>query len=349
MIIRSGSSRVAVVLSLLVLADSTSLVQADPKDASAKDRLVHWNEVAMNTTGLDHTPVAPGENRVFGEQFGPTRSSRAMAIVHIAMFDAVNAIDRHYTSYTGLPDAQGDISMDAAIGVAAHDTLVALYPSQTPGLDATLADDLSAIKSGKAKTNGIALGSRAAATILALRNGDGSDRPEPNVGIDFITGNAPGMWRQDPISQSPLALGAYWGQVQPFVLDSSHQFRAPTPHSLTSPAYTLAYNEVRSIGGDGIVTPTMRTAEETQIGIYWAYDGTPTLCAPPRLYNQITMHIAAQMGTDAIPLARSPGAGQCRDGRRGHRDLGIEVFLPVLAAGDRDPRVRPGHGPDGPR
>src|SRR3954470_2932183 len=105
-----------------------------------------WNQIAMDATGLDHTPVQPGETRVFGEQLGPCRASRAMAIVHIAMFDAVNAIDRRYTSYTGLPDARGDISMDAAIGMAAHQTLVALYPSQARSLNAVLADDLSAIK-----------------------------------------------------------------------------------------------------------------------------------------------------------------------------------------------------------
>src|SRR5207237_599347 len=65
----------------------------------------HWNEIAIDVSGLDHTPVAPGENRVFGEQFGPGRSSRAMAIVHIAIFDAVNAIAGGYQSYTDLPPA----------------------------------------------------------------------------------------------------------------------------------------------------------------------------------------------------------------------------------------------------
>jgi hypothetical protein len=68
---------------------------------------------------------------------------------------------------------------------------------------------------------------------------------------------------------------------------SARQFRTPTPPSLTSAEYTTAYNQVKLIGGDGIVTPTVRTEEQTEIGIYWAYDGTPSLCAPPRLYNQI--------------------------------------------------------------
>src|SRR5438132_9503153 len=85
-------------------------------------------------------------------------------------------------------------------------------------------------------------------------------------------------------------------------MQSASQFRAPAPPALNSAEYTAAYNDVKSLGGDGIVTPTSRTAEQTEIGTYWAYDGTPSLCAPPRLYNQITMHIADQMGTSSDPV-----------------------------------------------
>ena len=76
------------------------------------DSLHRWNVIAINATGLDHTPVAPAENRVFGEQFRPGRSSRAMAIVHIAMFDALDAVVGGYTSYTGTQAAPGPIPGD---------------------------------------------------------------------------------------------------------------------------------------------------------------------------------------------------------------------------------------------
>jgi hypothetical protein len=78
------------------------------------------------------------------------------------------------------------------------------------------------------------------------------------------------------------------------------------PPALNSAEYTAGYNEVKAFGGDGVITPTSRTPEQTEIGIFWGYDGTPSLCAPPRLYNQITMHIADQMGTSKDPadLAR---------------------------------------------
>jgi len=141
------------------------------------DSLHRWNMIAINASGLDHTPVAPGENRVFGEQLGPGRSSRAMAIVHIAMFDALDAIVGGYTSYTGTQAAPGPMSVDAAISQAARDTLAALFPSQTATFNAYLAEDLALIRNPQQKANGIDLGQRTAAAILAMRLNDGSQFP----------------------------------------------------------------------------------------------------------------------------------------------------------------------------
>jgi hypothetical protein len=270
----------------------------------ATGTILRWNSISINASGLDHTPVAPGENRVFGEQVGPCRAARAIAIVHIAMFEALNAIVGGFRSYVGLEKKAASASQAAAVAEAAHDTLVVLWPSQKAFFDQKLAEDLSVISDEQQKFVGVTIGGRAASAILALRTGDGSQIPEPRVNIDFIPSNEAGHWRQDPISQHPLALGAYWGQVTPFVMVSSSQFRVPPPPPMNSPAYTAAFNEEKRLGGDGVNTSTERTAEQTQIAIYWAYDGTPSLCAPPRLYNQITVHIANQMGTSGIHLAR---------------------------------------------
>ena len=266
----------------------------------------HWNQIAVDASGLDHTPVAPGETRLFGEQLGPGRAARAMAIVHLAIFEVVNAVEGDFKSYVGLPHAKLGTSIQVGVAQAAHDTLAALFPSQTAAFDTVLAEELVEIPEGRLKTNGSALGKRAASAILAARGNDGSQRPEPRVGVEFLTSNDPGKWRQDPISMIPLALGAYWGDVKPFVLERADQFRAPVPPRIDSADYAAAYNEVKTVGGDGVVTPTTRTADQTQIGIFWAYDGTPSLCAPPRLYNQLTMQIAHKMGTDtdALELAR---------------------------------------------
>ncbi len=267
------------------------------KDPGKKLDAIHrWNQIAIDATGADHAGAR--------EQLGPGRASRAMAIAHIAIFDAVNAIKGGYESYTGVEAPKGGISLSAAVSQAAHDALVSLYPAQTADLDAKLAEDLDDIKDNKEKTKGIALGKQVASTLMTMRLGDGSEHPEVQVNTAWPTSTQPGHWRQDPISLIPLALGAHWGDCAPFVVESSTQFRCPPCPPMTSPEYTAAYNEVKRLGGDGVITPTERTPEQTETGIFWAYDGTPSLCAPPRLYNQITVHIADQMKTDGIELAR---------------------------------------------
>ena len=265
----------------------------------------HWNHVAVDMAGVDHTRPGPGEQRVFGEQLGPGRSARAMAIVHIAVFDAVNAIAGDYRGYTDLPSAPKGASMEVAIAYAAHDTLNAMYPSQAPSCDAVLAADLAVIPDGPATKQGARVGQRSAAAILELRANDGSQHAEPLLGIDYFTSDKPGKWRQDPISQIPIALGAYWGGVKPFVIPSASRFRVSPPPDLDSAEYAEAFDEVKRLGGDGLVTPTERTADQTIAGTYWAYDGTPSLCAPPRLYNQIAAQIFDQMGSrDVVEFAR---------------------------------------------
>ena len=270
----------------------------------AHDPVHRWNQIAIDATGLDHTPVAPGEHRTFGEQLGPGRASRAMAIVHIAIFDAINATLGQYQSYTAIQSAPHPFSTAAAVAQAAHDTLVSLFPSQKASFDQALADDLLRITGGSLKNNGVAFGKQVAAAVLASRVADGAEIPELHLGIDYFTSNLPGHWRQDPISLIPIALGAHWGGCKPFVVKSTSQFEPPPPPALTSAAYITAYNEAKNFGGDGIHTPTQRTPEQTFIGTFWAYDGTPSLCAPPRLYNQITVQIADQTKLRPLELAR---------------------------------------------
>jgi membrane-associated phospholipid phosphatase len=287
----------------LVLGLVSGATAASGPDAGT-DAVVRWNRIACDASGLDHTPVAPRENRAFGEQLGPGRSSRAMAIVQIAVFDAMNAVVRGHRSYTGLPPAPRSASVDAAIAQAARDTLVVLFPSQASQFDAWLAEDLALIGGARQRRQGTRVGRRAAAAILARRADDGSDHAEPLVDVEHPTGDQPGQWRQDPINLLALALGAHWGEVRPFVIDSAPSFRAPPPPALDSAEYAEAFAEVAAVGGDGLTTPTIRTEDQTHVGIYWAYDGTPSLCAPPRLYNQIAVRIAGQMGTTGIDLAR---------------------------------------------
>jgi len=164
--------------------------------------------------------------------------------------------------------------------------------------------DLALERDPSARARGIDLGQRAAAAILADRANDGSNHRDPRIGVDYFPGGGPGQWRPDPISQSPIALGARWAEVKPFVLRAADQFRTPRPPALDSAAYATAYEEVKGLGGDGSQTPTVRSEQQSQIGIYWAYDGMPSLCAPPRLYNQIALQIAETRTPRPLELAR---------------------------------------------
>jgi hypothetical protein len=140
--------------------------------------VLRWNRIAIDASGVDHAGL--------GQQLGPGRPSRAMAIVHIAMFDALNAAVGGYQGYTSLGRVYGEPSLKAAIAQAAHDTLVALFSAQSASFDAALAEDLARVRDRRAKYEGVRLGQRAAAAILALRADDGSQHDEPAMGTEYV-------------------------------------------------------------------------------------------------------------------------------------------------------------------
>src|SRR5207244_11087459 len=115
------------------------------------DAIRRWNQISIDASGLDHTRPGPLETRTWREQLGPGRASRAISIVHIAMFDALNAIVGGFKSYTGVQVAPGPLSMEAAISQAAHDTLSALFTAQVADCDARLAEDLAGVNNDSAR------------------------------------------------------------------------------------------------------------------------------------------------------------------------------------------------------
>lgn len=299
---RFGKLLVSVLCLLLLLGcsgGSGSEESSSSLETSAARTMVgHWNHVSINASGFDHSATGAQE------QMGPTRSSRAMAIVHIAIFDAVNAARGYkYQPYFLRDEVQGEVSPEAAIARAARDTLISLFPAQAVNFENDYRADLNAIPDGPAKDAGLALGARAAELILSRRNNDGSQAYVQNR--PYKSSEEAGRWRADPTNPEQQPLGAKWSKVRPFVLNRASQFRAAPPPALNSTAYAEAYAEVYRLGGDGQGTPTERSEEQTQIGLFWAYDGTPSLCAPPRMYNQIVMQIASDRGvTDNLELAR---------------------------------------------
>ena len=149
------------------------------------------------------------------KQLANSANSRAQAMLHVAVFEAVNAIDKRYTPYKLSLTADRGTSREAAAATAGHDVLVALYPDQKADLDATLATSLSAIAEGESKAKGIELGRKAAAEIIALRTGDGSGAPE-----SYRPQTSPGAYVPTVVPAESTA-----AQIKPWVMNA---FAVPT-------------------------------------------------------------------------------------------------------------------------
>ena len=295
-------------------------------DADLRTRIQFWHTVALDTTALDHTTARDGEDTVSPvEQGGPTRTSRALAMVQIAVFEAVNSNDGQYNSYLSGLDANTSASVDAAVAKAAFNTLVSLYPDQEERLTEIYQADLDIISESEDRfkvAKGVNFGAIISAKIVSLRDADNSDFDEPEYGdggavADGATTwfNTPvnggstniGEWEPDPTTPNDtLALGASWGAVTPFFLETGNQFRVPEPALPGDDAYTQAYQEVAGLGGstENINTPVTGTDDTRFIGNYWGYDGVPLIGVPPRVYNQISAQIADNKIQDPVQYAR---------------------------------------------
>jgi hypothetical protein len=256
------------------------------------DVVLEWNQIALDAIAYDSTLGAQAHAN------NPGRSSRALAIVQSAVFDAVNSIDGSYDPYLIQVHAPHGASIDAAAAQAAHDTLANLFPEFTATLDTRLASDLGNIPDVTARNEGVLVGQTVAAACNAARAND------PITDTPYIPGNEPGKWQPDPLHPNQTAWGPDWSKVPTFALHNAAQFHIPPPPLMTTRAYTDAFNEVKNYGGDGITTPTLRTPEQTTIGIFWGYDGSRGLGTPPRLYNQIAETLAVQQGNTEVQNAR---------------------------------------------
>ncbi len=257
------------------------------------DAILFWNEVSLEAVAVDHT-IDPSERK----QAGPTRTSRALAIVHLAMYDAFNSISNTFTPYLpNLPAPAAGASRRAAIGEAAFVTLASLYPNQQAFFYQKSQDFFDGLAaSTQAIDRGKSQGRKIAEILLKIRANDGASQEYP-----YNPSQNPGRHRVDPLNPGQGFLGANWGQVQPFVLNSVQAFVATPPPDLNSAAYATDFNDVKAKGS---LTGSTRTPDETTIGIYWGYDGSKKLGTPPRLYNQIVRLIAMQRNNTLEQNAR---------------------------------------------
>ena len=216
----------------------------------------------------DKAETIAAEKRVL-----PPPNARAIAILHLAQYEAVNAVAQRYLPYRVKLASTRDASLEAAAAAAGHDVLVALYPDQRAALDAMLNAALSAPSNSEAKRQGVQVGQDAAAAILALRANDGVTSPEA-----YHPFTAPGVYVPTMIPVSSTD-----GRITPFAMTAPTQFRPAPPPALNSQTWTDDLNEIREWGGR---SSTKRTAEQTDIARFWFLTG-------PRAWSPIVRQLVA--------------------------------------------------------
>jgi len=241
--------------------------------AARADVITDWNVTALSLT-----------------QSGPPQiEMRTLALTHVAMFDAVNAVTRTHQAYmTPAPTAPAGASADAAAATAAHAVLMSLYPQQKPALDAALQASLAKLPDGGAKTDGSTLGRQVAEQCIAMRSGDGW-----NARVAYTPATAAGSWQPAPPSMGPFA-SVFWADVKPFFLKSSTELTAPGPLALDSAQYAKELDEVRRLGRRD---STERTADQTFAAIF-------TLTNGGQMWNAAARAAAGAKGTTMPENAR---------------------------------------------
>ena len=232
--------------------------------AQASDAIFEWNQQAA-ALALRPTPA-----------LSPVQQTRVMAIFQLAVHDAVNGITGEYETYLSPPSAPSNASPVAAAIAAAHHALKALFPGNDMILDERYANSLAAHGLSPAD-QGVAFGSSAAAAILAVRANDHS--AEAQFAYDAPGAGAPGVWVR--LNNAPALLPG-WGNVTPFVLRSSSQFRPEAPPALDSEHYAKDYNEIKAIG---VSSGSTRSAPQSQIAQFWR-------ASPTAIWNNVLTQLA---------------------------------------------------------
>jgi hypothetical protein len=245
------------------------------------DEVTNWNNVMLDAIRV-------------GSMNG-IRATRVMAMTHTAIYDAVNSVDDTHFPYHVNLNVPSTTSREAAAAQAAHDVLVNVFPAQQATLATALNNSLSGIPAGPAKTDGIALGSSVAGSIIALRANDHSGDTTP-----YTPGTLAGQWRPTPPGNAP-ALLPNWSTVTPWTMSSGSLFRDPVvgPPALSSAAYAAELNEVKAIGA---ASSTTRTTDQTNIALFWASGGGTSQAVGH--FNKIAQTVGAAEGNTLSENAR---------------------------------------------
>ncbi|MCC6508387.1 MAG: phosphatase PAP2 family protein [Pirellulaceae bacterium] len=257
------------------------------------DAVTSWNAAMLAT--VRHTTAPSSTIPGLLIKPPPPMVAKYLAMVHGAMFDAINAVDRQFESYLFSGSAQPGASAVAAAATAAHRVASELYdtPDELVLWDKTLAEVMATVPEGTAKSAGIQVGEQAAAAMLADRANDGS-----STTVTYSPGTQPGQWRPTAPDFTAATL-PQWPGVKPFAMTEGDQFRPGPVPALTSADYAAAVDEVRRLGD---TASTQRTVDQTVIAKFWA-DGGGT-STPPGHWNQIAIDVGLQQDQTLIENAR---------------------------------------------
>ena len=217
-------------------------------------------------------------------RLAPPDAERVMAMVHVAMFDAVNAIEKRYRPYLLQPASSAMASQDVAATVAAGKVLLGMHPEAQAKLNADMTRYLATTEDGAAKSEGIRIGEAVAARVLEARTGDGSNAPDA-----YRPKAKPGVY-----VPTPVTVGSMWPKLKPFVISSASQFRPEPPIALTSQQWATDYNEIKAFGNR---TSSKRSARQTEDARFWLAPG-------PVIYYPVVRQIAAAKKLDVLDSAR---------------------------------------------
>jgi hypothetical protein len=245
----------------IALAAAVSLAQAPASSAATDnpDQVLEWNQIFIDTLIATNTPNSS--------------SQRLGAIVHTAIFDTYNGIERRYkpifvcSSPLVCSSPPAGASRRAAVIAAAHTALLGLFPSRQAALDASYAASLAALSDdededgGRSRERGIAWGTEVARAVLAWRATDGFSTPPPA----FTGGTAVGQWRPTPPAFASMSAQSL-ASTEPFVVPSSEKFRPGPPRPLSSATYTQDFNAVKALGR---ATGSTRTGDQTALAPFW--------------------------------------------------------------------------------
>ena len=255
---------VGAVLASLLLAVGAS-AKPPGSDASA-DVALQWNGYAVTAVrGFASTnQLPPG---VTSRALYQTEGLLYMSYVQAAVYDAATKIGHRYVPYHQFSVGAGNASIEAAVIAAAYNTLVYYLGDSTGALAAHYRDSIAALPDDQNTARGIAVGEAAAADIEGLRANDGRNgtSPPPSVGTPTNPVQQ-GVWTWAPAPSIQIAQTPWLASMQPFMLDSTSQFRAPPPPDLTSKLYADNLQETRDFGS---ATSTSRTGDETKTAWFW--------------------------------------------------------------------------------